>query len=156
MNAIKTYIFYIASIFLFNYNLIMCSFQSIKKISDNGDFFVILDNGIYIYNFENYKCEKITDLNKAIFKENNEIVISKNYNATSKETKIAALINQYLFIYTYDNSKKNLTYIILESLVDVGETIFPFFVKIDNYKLTIYLLKYEYKNSMDMDQYFIT
>ena len=112
MNSIKTYIFYISSIFLFNYilfPLIFCSFQSIKKISDNGDFFVILDKGLYIYNFESYKCENIAGLNKSIFEENdeyNQIIISENYNISSKETKIATLINQYLYIYTYDNSKK--------------------------------------------------
>ena len=149
MNVIKTFIFCIIFIFLFNnnlYPLILCSFQSIKKISDNGDYFVILDKGIYIYNFENYKCERITGLNEAIFKSNdtyNQIIISKNYNISSNETKIAALINQYLYIYTYDNSKKIFTYIILESLIDSGNTIFPFYVEIDNRKLAINLIEYQ-------------
>ena len=161
MNSMKTYIFYILSIFLFNYNLfplIFCSFQSIKKISDNGDFFVILDKGLYIYNFESYKCENIAGLNKSIFEENdeyNQIIISENYNISSKETKIAALINQYLYIYTYDNSKKNFTYIILESLIDSGISALPFFVKIDNYNLTINLITYE-NNFFLPSYYYIT
>ena len=161
MNVIKTHLFYVIFIFPFNidfYPLIGCSFQSIKKKSDNGDYFVILDNGIYIYNYENCKCEKITDLNKSIIDQNgeyNQIIISKNYNITSKETKIAALINQYLYVYNYGNSINNFTYTKLESLVDSEKTIFPFYVKIDNCKLSINLITYKKQNLLPTNNYYI-
>ena len=111
----------------------------------------------YIFiNLKICKCEKITDLNKSIIDQNgeyNQIIISKNYNITSKETKIAALINQYLYVYNYGNSINNFTYTKLESLVDSEKTIFPFYVKIDNCKLSINLITYKKQNLFTNNYY---
>ena len=85
------------------YPSITCLFRSMKKISDDEDYFVILDSGIYIYNFE--KSKQINKIfNESIFEENdeyNQIIISKNKDDDSYELKIAALINYHLFIYLY-------------------------------------------------------
>ena len=47
-----------------------------------------------------------------------------------------------------------MTYIKLESLGDIGEDSFPFYVQIDNFKLTINIIKYE--ASLLISKYFIT
>ena len=130
----------------------ICSFQSIKKISDDGDYFVILNNGLYIYNFEKSKCEAIMKIGNSIFKskdEENSIIITKNINSDLNEIKIASLINQYLYVCKINNTTNNCDYNDIKSLSDT----FPFNVQIDNAKLNIYLLKYEL--GFPMYKYFI-
>ena len=56
-NNIQIKAILIIHLFLYSFNSNV--FYNIEKISDNGDFLVVLNNGLYIYNFENYKCEKI-------------------------------------------------------------------------------------------------
>ena len=68
-------------IHFYSYSFISCLLRSMKKISDDGDYFVILDNGLYLYNFEKLKKIKLTIFNKSPFKtkyEDNNIIISKN------------------------------------------------------------------------------
>ena len=137
----------IFNIFLFLQTF--CSFLDIEKISDNGDYFVVLDSGLYIYNFEKKNCKFIRDISESNFDENNEhntIIISKNEESETKEIKITVLINEHLYVYTHDESNKNVEYILLESLKDNAHNIYPFNVQIDNNKLTIYLIKYERHN----------
>jgi len=58
MHMFKEYHSHIILIILINILLIpsiICKLRSMKEISDNGDFFVVLDSGLYIYNFENTK-----------------------------------------------------------------------------------------------------
>ena len=58
MHMFKEYHSHIILIILINIFLIppiICKLRSMKEISDNGDFFVVLDSGLYIYNFENTK-----------------------------------------------------------------------------------------------------
>ena len=141
----------ISIIFLILFNsylitFIFCSFHNMKKISDAGDYFIILDNGLYIYNFEKSNCEKIRDLDKSIFYSNDEynnIIISNNYNSNSNEIKIASLINQHLYVYSYNNL--NCDYKLITSLIDNNHYTYPFDIKIDNYKLRINFVKYESK-----------
>ena len=86
----------------FLYTFVSCSIQSMKKISDNGDYFVVLDSGLYIYNFEQSTQINITIFNEPIFEtrdEYNQIIISKNEDDILNQTKIAALINYHLFIH---------------------------------------------------------
>ena len=134
-------------LFLINlFSLIMCSFYGIQKISNNDNFLVLLDKGLYNYNYESKKCEIIKKLDDSIFEENDEynrVVITKNSKIDSTETKIAVLINQHLYIYTYDNSSNNFKYTLINSLIDSEHKTFPFHVQIVDFKLTIYLLKHE-------------
>ena len=139
---------YIFILFLFFWKLfplVKNLFYAIEIISDEtNDYFVILDDGLYIYNFENLKYKLITNLSKSIFEENeayNNIIISRNINTTTKEIKIAALINQNLFVYNYNTTKLENNSI--ESLIDTTHNTFPFFIQINDTNLKIYLIKYE-------------
>ena len=155
MDKYKIYFLFFIIIELNIFSLITGSFQGIEKISDNDNFLVVLDNGFYIYDFENSKCEKVKDIDQSEFKgidENNPIIISKNYNSISKELKIAILINQHLYIYEYNN--KMINYIKVESISN--ENIYPFYVEIDSYKLKIKLIEKSlmyYIKSFDFENY---
>lgn len=144
MYMFKDYLSHIILIIRINFLLfpsIICKLRSMKEISDNGDFFVVLDSRLYIYNFENSKRKVITTFNQSIFNirdEYNRIVISKNENKISNETKIAALINQHLFIYTYGNSNTNLEYLLIKNLTGSLLKTFPFEIEIKGYNLNIY------------------
>ena len=145
------YDFYIMLLFIFISNFfipIICSFLDLKKISENEDYFVLLDNGLYIYNFENSKCHNIKELDSSQLLNNNEnnfISISNIYK-NEEETKIAALINQHLYVYSYNDSYTKVEILDIESLVNNDQTIFPFNFRIENFQLIINLIKYEKKN----------
>ena len=68
-------------------------------------------------------------------------------------TKIAALINQHLFVYTTDNNNKIVEEIIIDSLSDVGQNIFPFDIQINNFKLIIYIVENDEDNSLSSRSY---
>jgi len=143
-------------IFLFPFTI--CTFRDIKKISDNKDYLVILDSGFFIYNFEKAKCEKIHIFSQSPFEQDdnyNNFIISKNEISGSNEIKIAILINQHLYIYIYGNTNKNVENKILLSLVDSDHNIFPFYVRLINYKLIIYLMKYERRGISLIKKYYI-
>ena len=155
MNIIFSLIFYFKLI-----PLAYCSFYNMKKISDNGDYFVILKDGLYIYNFEKSKCKMITSLDASIFNINdalNNIIISKNFNNNSKEIIISALINQNLYVYTISNSNINLESKKLESLVDKDKNhkTYPFSVQIINLQLIIKIIEFEDKDNILFDKYYI-
>ena len=132
MHMFKEYHSHIILIILINILLIpsiICKLRSMKEISDNGDFCVVLDSGLYIYNFENTKKKVITTFNQSIFNirdDYNRIVITKNEDKISNETKIAALINQHLYIYTFGNSNTNLEYLLIKNLTGNLYRTFPF------------------------------
>ena len=103
------------------------SFNSLKRISENGDYLVILDNGLYIYNFAKLKCRTITNYEASIFKSNeddNYILISDKEVDNSMEIKIAVLINKYLYIISFDGNDDNLINLVIQNLSD--EKIYPF------------------------------
>ena len=134
-------VFFLILIEFFLYPSIICLLKSIKKISNNGDYLAVLESGLYIYNFENTKIKTITTFNQSIFNirdEYNRIVISKNEDIFSNETKIATLINQHLYIYTYGNSNANLEYLLIKSFTGNLIRIFPFEIQIEGYNLSIY------------------
>ena len=177
MYMFKDYLSHIILIILINILLfpsIICKLRSMKEISDNGDFFVVLDSGLYIYNFENSKRKVITTFNQSIFNkrdEYNRIVISKNENKISNETKIAALINQHLlisnetkiaalinqhlFIYTYGNSNTNLEYLLIKNFAGNLYTTFPFEIEIDGYNLNIYFSVFQSPFGMGCGELYI-
>ena len=131
--------------FIFSlFSFVICSFRSIKKISDDENYFVISDNGLYIYDFENSKCITIKEIDISNLINNNvhdSFIISNIYKSNSGLIKIAALINQHLYVYTYDNLNKNLEYFIIESLSNIGNDQFTFSVLIDNHQLYIFLIE---------------
>ena len=121
------------------FSFAICYFRSIKKISDDGNYFVISDNGLYIYNFENSECFTIKEID--INNESDFFIISNIYKSNSGLIKIAALINQHLYVYTYDNLNKNLEYFVIESLSKIRISQYSFDVFIDNYQLSIFLIE---------------
>ena len=132
-------------IFFFFCN-IFCIFIDIEKISDNGDYFVVLDNGLYIYNFEKTKCKFIRDINESKFDENNinnNIIISKNKISGANTMKIAVLINEHLYVYTYSENNEMIEYVLLHDLVNNEHNIYPFNIQIDNYELIINFISFE-------------
>ena len=79
-------------------------FIDIKKLSSCDDFFVILDTGLYLYDFNIDNCNLIYKFNNNEIKskEINNINITELYN--EKNAYIFCLVNEYLFIfdeYTY-------------------------------------------------------
>ena len=133
----------------FLYPSITCLFRSLKKISDNGDYFVVLDSGLYIYNFEHSKRANITTFNETIFEEEDEynhIIITKNENPITNEIKITALINQHLYIYNYGNS--NIQYILVK-FSEGNNCTYAFDVQLEDYNLIIYYIHHLIKQIGD-------
>ena len=138
-------------IFLYLIKYVISSFKSLKRISENGDYLVILDNGLYIYNFAKLKCRTITNYEASIFKSNeddNYILISDKEVDNSMEIKIAVLINKYLYIISFDGNDDNLINLVIQNLSD--EKIYPFNVQVDGYNLIInYIKKDRPKHSIE-------
>ena len=133
----------IINFYLFGF--ISCSIKIMKKISDDGDYFVILDNGLYLYNFETLKKINLTIFNKSPFKtkyEDNNIIISKNYDDILNEIKISALINHHLYIYTYGSSNNKVDYLLIDDLKNSNDkAYYSFNVEIKNFTVTILFIK---------------
>ena len=86
--------------------IISCLFHSLKKLSNDGDYLVVLDKGLYIYNFDDPSINslKIQGLNATI----KSVTISEKYSDNNSDGfKIAVLINQILYICHYDNSNRD-------------------------------------------------
>ena len=128
-----------------SYHSITCLIRSMKKISDDGDYFVILDNGLYIYNFEKSKRINLTIFNESPFEtkyEDNNIIISKNFDIILNETKISALINHHLYIYTYGSSNNKVDYLLIDDLKNSNDkAYYSFNVEIKNFTVTIFFIK---------------
>ena len=77
-------------------------FIDIKKLSTSDKYFVVLDTGLYLYNFYNYVCSLIRQFSK--LKGNNDRIIIDNLN-DEKNSYILCLVNQYLFIFNEYNNK---------------------------------------------------
>ena len=143
-NNIQIKAILIIHLFLYSFNSNV--FYNIEKISDNGDFLVVLNNGLYIYNFENHKCEKIKNFENSPFDSNeeyNNVLITKKTVDNFNGMKIAILVNQYLYVYTKDNLIKNIEENTITSIIDSAHYIYPFNIQIDDYKLIINLVKYK-------------
>ena len=87
---------------LFN---IECSthFINIKKIDFNNNYFVVLTDGLYLYNDNLLNCSKIFSFNSSIYKNSGDKIILTKLEE-EKNSFILCLINKYLFIY---DAKKN-------------------------------------------------
>ena len=132
-------------IHFYSYHSITCLIRSMKKISDDGDYFVILDNGLYIYNFEKSKRINLTIFNESPFETtygDNNIIISKNFDIILNETKISALINHHLYIYTYGSSNNKVDYLLIDDLKNsINQAYYSFNVEIKNFTVTILFIK---------------
>ena len=110
-NHIFNYITYISITFYYLLNFVIelneAKFQKIKKLSSSGDYFIILDNGLFIYNSD--FTEKTT-----IYSFNNNQKISSNEDSTNTiitelknndDTYIICLAKKYVYLYDDSNKK---------------------------------------------------
>ena len=90
---------------LISLNNIKCTtyFKDIKKIAFNNNYFVVLTDGLYLYNHNLLNCSKIFCFNSTIYKNSDDKIILTKLEEKSNSF-ILCLINKYLFIY---NAKKN-------------------------------------------------
>ena len=125
-------------VFLKSFLSVNNSFQKMQKISENEGYLVVLDTGLYIYDFEKSNCRIIKNFtNKIINSNNNNIAIPKNIN-----TKIVVLINYHLYVYDMENSNNEAEY---KSLEDIFErnVISTFYIQIENSQLILMNIIYE-------------
>ena len=103
-----------------------------QKISDNEGYLVVLDTGLYIYDFEKSNCRIIKNFtNKIINSNNNNIAIPKNIN-----TKIVVLIDYHLYVYDKENSNNEAEYKSLKNIFD-NNVISTFYIQIENSQLIL-------------------
>ena len=80
-------------------------FKGIKKLSLNDNYFVALNTGLYLYNYNLLNRALITSFNSSVYKNDNDIIIIKEliYN---NYFYVICLVNKYLFLF---NEKNNIT-----------------------------------------------
>ena len=106
-------------------------FIEIKKLSPYDSYFVVLDTGLYLYNFNIFKCSIIQEFNNTIYKSKNNKVILQELNYENNSYMIC-IVNEFLFIFNENNNK---TYIYQIKDNDITK---------DNY---CDLLPYKYENN---------
>ena len=89
-------------------NIVKCSaeFIDIKKVTIyDSTYFVVLDTGLYLYNFNTFDCALIHKFNNSVYKNNP----NNKFNITELTDKynyfIFCLVNEYLFIFNAHNNK---------------------------------------------------
>ena len=91
-------------------------FIDIKKLSLSDSYFVVLDSGLYLYNFNSLNCSIIERFNSSVYKlnnNNNRVILNElNYN---DQHYILCIVNKYLFIF---NEKNNKTCSFLLDIID--------------------------------------
>ena len=108
-NIFRNYIFYI----LISIGYIFSDeFVDIKKLYLNNNYFVILDSGLYLYNFNTSDCSIILSFDEGIYRPiNNKINLTElndEYNSF-----IFCLVNEYLFIFN-EHTNKTISYILYD------------------------------------------
>ena len=74
------------------------TFIDMKKLSIRDNYFVVLDSGLYLYNFNTLNCSLIHEFNNIEYKNSdNNILINELYY--SYKAYIFCLVNEYLFIF---------------------------------------------------------
>ena len=122
-------------------------FKGIKKLSFNDNYFVVLNTGLYLYNYNLLNCALITSFNSSVYKNENDIIFFKElvYN---NQYYIFCMVNKYLFLF---NEKNNITN---SFLIDEDDIIPSNYYELLLYKVIdkkiqffIYLNKTEYSSS---------
>ena len=81
-------------------------FVDIKKLNLYDSYFVVLNSGLYLYNFNTMDCSIILEFNSTVYKSSdNKINLTELYD--DQNSFIFCLVNEYLFIF---NEKNNETY----------------------------------------------
>ena len=116
-------------------------FIDIKKLSLYDIYFVVLDTGLYLYDFNNEDFAKIHNFNNDEYKDNNNnINITEIYN--KNKAYIFCLVNEYLFLfneYTYKIWKYKINKI--DHSTDYYYNIMPYKIENSNISFIIALNK---------------
>ena len=116
-------------------------FIDIKKLSLYDIYFVVLDTGLYLYDFNNEDFAKIHNFNNDEYKDNNnKINIAEIYN--KNKAYIFCLVNEYLFLfneYTYKIWKYKINKI--DHSTDYYYNIMPYKIENSNISFIIALNK---------------
>ena len=83
------------------------AFIGIKKLSLFDSYFVVLETGLYIYNFNNLDCSIILSFNSTVYKNNSNDKIIINGINDEYNSFILCLVNEYFFIFNEKNNKTN-------------------------------------------------
>ena len=101
-NFRKTFIICIFFILLSLKSVFAGSFLDTKKLSLYDAYFVVLDTGLYLYNFNNLDCSLIYKFNETKTS-NDKILINELYDEYN--AYILCLVNKYLFIFDESTNK---------------------------------------------------
>ena len=116
-------------------------FKDLKKLSLYDSYFVALDTGLYLYNFNIQDCALIYEFNDLEYNRYNNIInITELYDGNKAYT--FCLINEYLFIFnedTYKLLKYKINEIVL--LNDYYYNIMPYKIENSNISFIIALNK---------------
>ena len=104
MNFTNFIIIYIYIIFLLIKLLFGNVFIDIKKLSLSDSYLVVLDTGLYLYNFKNFDCSIILNFNSSVYRNTTNKVILNELN-DENNLYILCLVNEYLFIFNENNNK---------------------------------------------------
>ena len=104
--------FKLGNFFILQLHLLVLSFNvvldnefiEIKKLSLYDSFFVVLDTGLYLYNFNSPNCSIIESFNSSVYKRNNNRVISNEPNH-NEHYYTPRIVNKFLFIFNESNNK---------------------------------------------------
>ena len=81
-------------------------FVDVKKLNLHDSFFVVLNSGLYLYDFNTMDCSIILEFNSTVYKSSdNKVNLTDLYD--EKNSFIFCSVNEYLFIF---NEKNNRTY----------------------------------------------
>ena len=84
-------------------------FIDIKKLSVSDSYFVVLDKGLYLYNFNNFNtldCSIILSFNSTVYRNSSDKIILNELN-DDYNSFILCLVNEYFFIFNEKNNKTN-------------------------------------------------
>ena len=101
INFIIIYLYYI----LLSIKIVLGNvFIDIKKLSLSDSYFVVLDSGLYLYNFNTLDCSIILSFNSTVYRSSNDKIILNELNG-DYNSYILCLVNEYLFIFNENNNK---------------------------------------------------
>ena len=85
-------------------NVLGDKFIDINKLSVTDTYFVVLDSGLYLYNFNTLDCSIILSFNSTVYRSSNNKIILNEIN-DYYNSYILCLVNEYLFIFNEKNNK---------------------------------------------------
>ena len=140
INVLNSFFKPFGFIIFFLLNKVKCVdiFKGILKLSLNDNYFVALNTGLFLYNYNLLNYALITNFNSSVYKnDNNDIIIIKEF-LYNKQYYIFCMVNKYLFLF---NEKSNITNTFLIDEDDIISTnyyeLLPY--KVDNNKIYFFI-----------------